>query len=296
MFKFDWWRDQDNRDGVSALAGVLKIVVPAIMVAVVLVAGWFGLGLTNATDPEPLIHTGDNSPVQTGSGTQINLGDNGQVMMADPDKVTSAAPPEPVVTMTLAQFEERQLYLKQQITAELEQVQSEERARLQRELDEITRRLADLPAAYEEAKARIADLEAQLSKLQGEVPDEKLMAARAALAAGDTSKADALFAEVEAQENAAIERAASAAHARGEIAEAEVRWAEAADHYARAARLMPDFRNLHSAWEFAWRSGQYEAAQRLGEELLTVARDGGDQRDLGTALNAHALTLKATGR
>ena len=50
-------------------------------------------------------------------------------------------------------------------------------------------------------------------------------------------------------EQGSIERAADAAYQRGLIAEDEVRWGDAADHFARAARLAPDFDRLFKARE-----------------------------------------------
>lgn len=82
----------------------------------------------------------------------------------------------------------------------------------------------------------------------------------------------------------------------GEIAEGRVDWANAAQHYARAADLAPDFERLFKAREFAWRAGDYPAALRLGEDLLRIARTGTDRRQLATAMNEHGLTLRATGR
>lgn len=62
------------------------------------------------------------------------------------------------------------------------------------------------------------------------------------------------------------------------------------------AELAPDFERLFKASEFAWRAGDFPAALRFGEDLLRLARAGDDPRQLGTALNEHALTLRATGR
>lgn len=301
MRRFSWWRDSDNRDGATAIVGILKAVFPAAIIFLVAIAGWFGLDLATekpSAAREPSIQTGDNSPVQTGSGTQINLGDNGQVIMTDPDKVADAAPAEPVVTMTLAQFEERQLFLKQQITASLGEAHADDRARLEQELAEVTRRLADLPAAYEEARARIAELETRLAQLAGDVPDAQLQAAKDALALGDTSKADALFAGVEENEALAIGRAAEAAYARGKIAEDDVRWADAAAHYDKAAQLDPRFETLVLAGKLLWMSGQIDKAIAREEEVvaLTGKKQGSKDPRLAPALNNLAKSYASVGR
>ena len=93
-----------------------------------------------------------------------------------------------------------------------------------------------------------------------------------------------------------VEQAARAAYGRGEIAEAEIRWHDAAKHYARAARLDPSFDALRKASEFAWRAGDADQAFRWGEELIATAKNGGDEEDIATALNNHALSLQAFGK
>ena len=71
----------------------------------------------------------------------------------------------------------------------------------------------------------------QLDEVAFGLPQARLEAARKALAEGDTAKADAIFAEVEAMEWPAIDRvSATAAFERGELAEGVVRWADAAEH------------------------------------------------------------------
>jgi len=126
----------------------------------------------------------------------------------------------------------------------------------------------------------------------------RIEAAQAALSNGDTELADRIFAEVEKMEQGSIERAADAAYQRGLIAEDEVRWADAADHFARAARLAPDFDRLLKAREFAWRAGEYGPARALGPDLIAaaIAEHGEGSAEHATALNGHALTLYTMGR
>ena len=78
-------------------------------------------------------------------------------------------------------------------------------------------------------------------------------------------------------EAAAVDRAAAAAFERGKLAEGEVRWADAAGHYATAARLAPTYEHLFEARAIAWRSGNHPAAPRFGDDLIraAVAEHGG---------------------
>lgn len=301
MLRFGWWRDPNNRDGAKAIVEVLKFVLPAGGTALVAVAVWFGFLKPQSDDAgpsAPTIQTGDNSPVNTGSGDQNIFNDVGQVIVADPEKVTAAAPAEPVITMTLAQYETQQNALQQRITSELTQASEAERSLLESQLAEVTARLENLPDAYAEALEQVAALERRLAELQGEVSDADLIAAQEALRKGQTAKADALFAQVEEQADVALAQAASAAFARGQIAEEEIRWADAAQHYEKAARLQPSYANLVKAGNMLWRAGAYRAAIQANGELVEVAKEefGPNAPEVAVALANYALSLQAVGR
>ncbi len=203
-----------------------------------------------------------------------------------------------VTGYTIEQHEERLARREAEIRAELVSAHDADRTALLAQLDEVRRQSADAEASY---TTRVAELERsmlQLGKLGDGIPRFRLDAAREALATGDDSAADAIFAEVEAMEAAAISRAAEAAFARGRIADADIRWSDAADYYARAARLAPTYDHLHAARVAAWRAANYAAALRFGEDLLAVAKaeSGDDSQAYATALNGHALSLHAIGR
>ena len=185
-----------------------------------------------------------------------------------------------------------------QVRADLERAHSAEKALLARELEEVHRRMADLERSFETRWKELAEAHAVLQDLSGGLPDAKLDAALEALGNGDTSKAEALFAQVQAMEAAGIARAAKAAFERGKLAEGEVRWGDAARHYAEAARLAPSYDHLFAARVMAWRSGDYPAALRWGEDLLkaAVTEHGAHSTQHAAALSEHALTLKVTSR
>lgn len=179
---------------------------------------------------------------------------------------------------------------------QLEAAHGDEKARLKDQIGELQRQRREPEKALQEALALNSSLQEQLSRESNELGADKLEAASEALAAGDYSVADDLFAEIEARNATAVGSAARAALARGEIAEAEVRWADAAAHYARAAGLEPSLQALRKAGDFAERSGNYPAALRFGERALEQARAGDDQIALARVLNDYALTLNAAGR
>ncbi|WP_179141897.1 tetratricopeptide repeat protein [Salibaculum halophilum] len=170
---------------------------------------------------------------------------------------------------------------------------------LQTKLAETERRLADPEAAYREYQKTILELEQLLedaTDATSAIGTNRIADARAEAVRGDYAKADRIFAEVQELEQAAVKRAAEAAHGRGLIAEEEIRWHDAARHYADAARLDPGFDTLFKAREYAWRAGKLDAAHRYGADLLACARDEGTQKQLAEALNGHALTINAQGR
>ena len=100
---------------------------------------------------------------------------------------------------------------------------------------------SDIEGALKERKTAIRDVDVLLTDASSEVSGERLQEARAALSKGDFSKADEIFAEIEASAQAAVQSAARAAYGRGEIAKEQIRWADAAAHYARAAGLDPTY-------------------------------------------------------
>lgn len=207
-----------------------------------------------------------------------------------------ATPPEAMAHMTMDQFEARQLKLHDKITAELKQAHAEDRAQLQAQLDAVNARLAAPEVALEEAQKRIRDLEALLDRAGNEVGGDRLAEAKTALEAGDYSVADEIFSSIEAKQAMAVQATARAAFGRGEIAEAEVRWLDAAEHYGRAARLEGNFEHLRKAAEFARRSGDYDTALTLGAQALKLGRNLDDKVAYGAMLSDQGLTLYFLGR
>ena len=169
-------------------------------------------------------------------------------------------------------------------------------ALLNMKIAEQERRLANPAESYQAYIARIAELEQLLENATVEIGDNRIKAATAALEAGNDTLADEIFAEVEALEEAAVIRSAEAAFGRGLIAEGAIRWKEAAAFYAKAARLLPEYRTYRKASEFAGLSGDFAAALRIGSECLAYAQDQNEPETLASALNSQALYLEQAGR
>lgn len=280
---FPWWRDKDNREAAKSIADVLKIVVPALVVAVVAVLGYLGWsGLDPAGPPQkPQIAAGDAGMIQTGSGIQVRAEGGATVTVGFTEEMFHAA------------LEDREA----RVRAEMHEAGDAERMVLQAQLVEIAAQKANLERAHSEALDQLAALAERLDALASDLPADRLAEARQALARGDRSLADDLFAEVAAQTLASVELAAKAAFARGEIAAQDIRWRDAAEHFATAARLDPGIESLEAAGNYLRASGQYDRALSHDRAALALAQDqfGTDSLEVAQAASNLALTLISLG-
>ncbi|MEL7154764.1 MAG: tetratricopeptide repeat protein, partial [Pseudomonadota bacterium] len=167
----------------------------------------------------------------------------------------SAAPviiqPQPnTVHLTLEAYEERLKKARDEVLAQIPDSSGEQLQHLTNKRDEYESRLRDIEPAYEQAKARIAELEELLEREGNLLGAEELEQAEAALAKGDFDAAEASLIRIEDQGDLEVKRTARAAFGRGKIAEEQVRWLDAADHYDKAARLDPTYETLYKAGTF----------------------------------------------
>jgi tetratricopeptide (TPR) repeat protein len=232
-----WYDNSENQNKSNAIAAAVGLLLTLLGLAIA--ALWFFLKL----------------PFQKGRK---------QSKPEAPGETISPAPSVPVITLTLIDFQAQLDAREKAVSAKLKDAHTEDRALLQAQLEELARQRTDPEPALKQAQARIADLENRLSREGNDLGAENLDAARAALETGDYSVADDLFAEIEARSAMAGQSAARAAFARGEIAEAEVRWAAAAAHYARSVGLEPSLAALRKAGDYAERAGDYPAARLSG--------------------------------
>lgn len=186
--------------------------------------------------------------------------------------------------------------------ADLERAHTAEKALIQRELDELRRRMLDMDADYQARLNELADTKAMLARFDNQIERTRFDQAMAALDNDDESLAVDILTELaeakarrredEAREEAKIQ------FKLGEISESRVEWASAARHYARAAELDPTYDSLVKAGELLWRAGRYAAALEMNKKLVALSRQEYDPRDLktATALNNYAESLRATGR
>lgn len=326
MFRFSWWRDQNNRDGAKAIIDILKVVVPAVLVAAVAVAGYLGFVREGAPSagaaPEApaavecnssFTQTGDGALVQTcGDGdVQIDGNDQGDTITCNSrfrqdgagNLIQNCGDGTVIVGLTEDRFFNELSKREAQIRSELERVANAEsralaaeKRLLEHELGQVLRKMADIDQAYQETVADLQRLQEELARFRSSVPEDQLAAAQQALFQGDRAQADALLEALEGTVAETVRLAADAAFLRGEIAEQEIRWHAAAAHYDRAARLDPTFDRLLKARLFALRAGDYALSVRYGEDLVRLARAEGTPEDLATALNELAYALEFVER
>ncbi len=115
---------------------------------------------------------------------------------------------------------------------------------------------------------------------------------------GDFFKADKILADAEATEELTLQEFANVAFTRGEIAAHELRWKDAAEHYARAVRLDSNFKNLIRAQFIAYTIGDYESALSFGMEAkkVAIAEYGEESEEHAKTLNNLGETYSAQGK
>ena len=217
--------------------------------------------------------------------------------------VVQQPPPIPpgaagVMTLTLEAYEALRQQRGEEITARLAGASEEDRARLASEKTELASRLADIETSYAKAQETITGLRETAERYGSAIGAEKLEAARRIFDTGDFDAADSLFARVEDAGDLEVKRTAAAAFQRGKIAEEQVRWADAAEHYARAARLDEwDFEAHRKAGEFAWMAGDFASSESIIRRLFHIADEKfpGQTPERGTAHNNLGVILRARG-
>jgi tetratricopeptide (TPR) repeat protein len=158
--------------------------------------------------------------------------------------------------------------------------------------------IANLPwdAAFAPRLSRIVVTLTEAAQTLGQVNPTRLAEALAALQAGSAAPADDILTELSTPNTAPAGLAARMAYAQGLIAEAALRWADAARHFAQAARLNPDLPSLAKARDLACQTGDLTGAFRLGTGLMVLAETSGRAEDRAAAMADHALTLEAQDR
>jgi tetratricopeptide (TPR) repeat protein len=264
------WRILDlGKNEKPLVAGAVATVGLLLLTALGMASGFFGwLFRKRSADPAPL-----------------------QIAPLPPNT-------DGVVTLTLEKYEAQQEKLRERILIEMKEATGAERERLRAEKAAVEAKLANLETSYQQAQALIAELEASLARYGNELDPELVKDAEAALEAGDFTAAERLFERITDQGEMEVEKTATAYFRRGQIAEEQVRWPDAARHFARAADLAPNYNRLDKAGEFLWRTGRSGEAIRYEKDFLALAEreHGLESAETARALNNLAASYQAMGR
>ena len=185
-----------------------------------------------------------------------------------------------------------------QLTAKLGTSHDDERSQLTAQIADLKSQIANPNKSLADAQKRIADLETLLDRSGNTIGGDRIAQAKAALEQGDYSIADDIFAEIEANNDLAVQESARAAFGRGEVAEAEIRWHDAYAHYKRASNLDDTTDHLAAYARMTWRLAKGEEAITACESLVSRAKtDFGDQSpEYASQLNNLAEVVRAHGR
>ncbi len=176
-------------------------------------------------------------------------------------------------------------------------------ALLEKELAAATAKRGNPEASLADFKAKLTEATQALAKFKGELPEDQLTQAQAALAQGDPAAAEALFGKAldqgEAQATASNEKAAVAAYQLGELAYERIDYKKAYAYYQEAAKLEPGNPTyLNMAGELAWEVGRYAEARPLLEKALQIREQalGPTHPHVATSLNNLALLYHTPGQ
>ncbi|MFB9149451.1 tetratricopeptide repeat protein [Roseovarius ramblicola] len=217
-----------------------------------------------------------------------------------PETIDQIKPPQARdgPALTTPEFIRVRRELKADLEQELAEADDAEKAQLRARIAELESQIVNPEKSLAEARKRIADLERLLDREANHIGGDRIARAKAALEQGDYSLADDIFAEIEARNELAVQETARAAHGRGEVAEAEVRWHDAYTHYKRASELHETFDHLTAYARMTWRLAKGAEAISVQEQLVDWAKSehGDDSAEYATQLNNLAGLVQAQGR
>ena len=182
-------------------------------------------------------------------------------------------------------------------TTPMPEPEPSEKANIPIELESIKDAISDLPESVKKAHERIDNIETILTYKGNKTGNSKLAEASDAIEKGNFSKADALFTESEANEKLTGKNAAYAAYGRGQIAEHEVRWNDAVEHYARAVQFDSCFETLISLQRLFRFTKDYDSALSvcLDAQKAAIMQYGKDSEQYAHSVSGHALIHNKKG-
>ncbi|WP_419914684.1 tetratricopeptide repeat protein [Hoeflea sp.] len=173
------------------------------------------------------------------------------------------------------------------ITLQIPHLTDAERAAKLEERNEIEEQLRNLERSFAKQVEHIRELEAMLRNDRDLLGDAKIDFALQRMQQGDFDEANKLFTELIDSASDVIERLARAEYARGEIADAQLRWDDSRWHYQRSAQLAPNFRRGNKMALHFWLAGERDEALRTFQQLRDFCRIEYGQTHPDTATATH---------
>ncbi len=273
---WEWLSDPTNQKTMAFIGGGLVVVAGAVWTVY--------LHWEKKKEPPP-------SPQISASGGGIAAGGN-VTATAQPGSTAVIATGDVNIGITLEQHHEFLKQREDELRAELARASREEKAVLEKQLGVVEQQLANLKESYQKRVALLQEHIVALEKLKGEFPEEVLAAAKAALAKGDNSKADAFFRQIEEKADAPIKQAAEAAYQRGRIAMSRIDYRTAYAKFRRATQLQPDNADYHVyAGNIAQTLGLYDEAIKSHETGLGLYRSEEGDQSVNVAMQWNNLGL-----
>ncbi|MCP4277882.1 MAG: tetratricopeptide repeat protein, partial [Gammaproteobacteria bacterium] len=173
-----------------------------------------------------------------------------------------------------------------------------DRADLEQALTEVEKRISEDRDGY---LAHIKDLETRIKRLDelvGQVPGKLISGAKQALVEGDNAKADKLFTQIEDQADPHILAAAETAYQRARLAEDDINYHQAFEHYQRAVGLSPDNPEyLQYAGTMAGIVAEYQKQIEWNEKALDIylQQEGEDSAEVAVLRNNLGEAWRALG-
>ncbi len=166
-----------------------------------------------------------------------------------------------------------------------------EKVDLEKKIAELNRRLADVPKAFEELQKRNTELEEIVKHGDNKAIEKKFQKSIDAFNENEFAKADKILMEIEETEKLDKKDFGNIAYARGNVAEQDIRWKDAAEHYARAVQLAPSFNSLISAQKLALAIGDYDSALSFGldAQKSAIKEHGEDSKQYALSVSGLAL-------
>ena len=169
---------------------------------------------------------------------------------------------------------------------------------LQKELDDVTSKLANLEQSYkDEIKTREAVVKT-LEEFKNKLPSTKASTAIEKMKQGDKEAAKVLFDDVIAQAEQTSEFAAKAAFENGRMAENDIRYLEAKNYYTKAVQFQPsNVAYTNALASILYELGDYDKAIAFLEQALasTLKTLGEDHPDVARARNNLGVMWDAKG-